>query len=69
MTGGKDLSEHQPPIGANPVDDAVLVKVRDPLEGQGGLQLTRHLHKMEGTTLKVIPLLGHLRNNNRQCEQ
>ena len=53
-----------PCIGPNPVDDTVLVKVRDLSEGEGCLEILRHTDKVECGALIVVPLLSHLKNSN-----
>ena len=46
-------------VGANPVDQAVLIKVTLVGEGQAGHRLLQLLHEVERVSLKVIPLFRH----------
>lgn len=46
-------------VGADPVDDSILVKVMLVSEGEG-LPFPQLPHKHKGRALKVVPLLGHL---------
>lgn len=46
-------------IGADPIDDAILVKIVLVSEGEV-LAFTQLPHKDEGGAVKVVPLLRHL---------
>ena len=55
-------------IGADPVDDAVLVKVVLVSEGEV-LALTQLPHKDEGGAVEVVPLLRHLEHKHHGNSQ
>lgn len=46
-------------VGADPVDDSILIKVVLVSKGKG-LSFPQLPHKDKGRALKVVPLLGHL---------
>ena len=53
-------ASHSLCIGANPVDDAVLVEVGHSLADDRSFLFSSHPHKVVGTPFIVIPLFRHL---------
>ncbi len=49
-----------PCISANPVQNAILVKIRHSSKVQRRLELSCNLHKVKGLSLEVVPLLSNL---------
>ena len=57
---GKDLPVSSPAIGSNPIEDSILIKIRNMLENQWSNWLPSQLDEVEGVPLIVIPLLSNL---------
>lgn len=58
---------HSLGVGSHPVDDSILIKVMLVSECET-LSFSQFPHKDEGGTLKVIPLLRHLRDEDGGSE-